>query len=346
MLRLFPLFWLPAQLPGMNPAAAETAAPASDKIFEGYRLFGVKLIGVNAENGQKLLASVVLILVVLAVGFLLRWIGQRLVPDLRYPRASFWIRQTVRLLTTFILILGLLSIWFDDPTRLTTALGLVTAGLAFALQKVVTSIAGYFVILRGKVFHVGDRIVMGGVRGDVVSLGMTQTTILEMGQPPAVQAASPEIWVKSRQYTGRVVSVPNAKVFEEPIYNYTANVPFIWEEMTLPISYTSDRNRAEAILLEAARTHATKSAELSVQDIDALRRQHLDEPALDPAVFWRLTDNWLELTVRFVTPERGVRDIKDGMSRQILTALDAANIGIASATFEVVGIPSLRIERS
>jgi small-conductance mechanosensitive channel len=61
--------------------------------------------------------------------------------------------------------MGLVSIWFDDPTRLTTALGLVTAGLAFALQRVVTAVAGYLIILRGKTFNIGDRISMGGVRG-------------------------------------------------------------------------------------------------------------------------------------------------------------------------------------
>ena len=88
-------------------------------------------------------------------------------PCLR-SRPKFWTRQGVSLLATVVLILGLLSIWFNDPTRLATAFGLISAGLAFALQQVVTSIAGYFVILRGKTFTVGDRISMGGVRGDVM----------------------------------------------------------------------------------------------------------------------------------------------------------------------------------
>ena len=67
-----------------------------------------------------------------------------------------------------------------------TALGLVTAGLAFALQKVVTAVAGYFVILRGRTFNVGDRIVMGGVRGDVIALGLRRraSRILSMRQAP------------------------------------------------------------------------------------------------------------------------------------------------------------------
>ncbi len=243
------------------------------------------------------------------------------------------------------LLLGVLSIWFDDPTRLATALGLVSAGLAFALQKVVTAVAGYFVILRGKTFNVGDRIVMGGVRGDVIALGFTQTTIMEMGQPPSVQGADPAMWVRSRQYTGRVVTVSNAKVFDEPVYNYTREFPYLWEEMVLPIPYSADRGRAEQILLEVARRHAVPADELNAEAVEELKRRYfLDRPATDPRVYYRLTDNWLELAVRFVVRDRGIRDTKDAMSRDLLAALDAAGIGLASATFEVVGLPPLRIQ--
>lgn len=58
-------------------------------------------------------------------------------------QTAFWGRQGVSLLTAVVMILGLVSIWFNDPTRLTTAFGLMSAGLDFALQKVITSIAGY-----------------------------------------------------------------------------------------------------------------------------------------------------------------------------------------------------------
>jgi hypothetical protein len=56
-----------------------------------------------------------------------------------------------------------------------------------------------------------------------------------------------------------------------------------------------------------------------------------------------VTDNWLELAVRFVTRERGVREIKDAMSRQVLAGLEAAGIPIASATYEIVGLPPIRL---
>ena len=137
------------------------------------------------------------------------------------------------------------------------------AGLAFALQKVVTSLAGYFVILRGKTFNVGDRISMGAVRGDVIALNFIQTVIMEMGEPPAVQQQDPGQWVQSRQYSGRVVTISNAQIFEEPVYNYTKDFPYIWEEMHLPISYKDDRVKAEQIILSAVAHHTSDIAALA-----------------------------------------------------------------------------------
>ena len=75
------------------------------------------------------------------------------------------------------------------------------------------------------------------------------------------------------------------------------------------------------------------------------RRYFVSLGELEPKVYYRLTDNWLELTVRFITKDRGGRDLKDMMSRDILQAFDEAGIGIASATFEIVGLPPLRLQR-
>ena len=223
--------------------------------------------------------------------------------------------------------------------------GLVGAGVAFALQRVITAVAGYFVILRGKTFNVGDRIVMGGVRGDVVDLSFMQTRIMEMGQSPKEQGDAPSMWVRSRQFTGRIVTVTNDKVFDEPVYNYTREFPYIWDEINLPVRYADDRARAEQILLDAARRHALTVEKIGAEEIGRLEDEFgVAVGDIDPRVYWRLTDNWLELTVRFLAPDHGIRPIKDAMSREILAGLDKADMGIASATYAIVEAPPIRIE--
>jgi small-conductance mechanosensitive channel len=313
---------------------------------KAVQLFGVKLVGFNAENGGKLLFSLAFLALLLLLNGALRRVSSALLQDLP-ERYRFWTRQAIQVFSALTLVVGLVSIWFDDPTRLATALGLVTAGLAFALQRVVTAVAGYFVILRGKTFSVGDRIVMGGVRGDVIALTFTQTTIMEMGQPPPVQNADPAMWVRARQYTGRVVTVSNAKIFDEPIFNYTRDFPFVFEEMVLPIAYKADRRKAESILLDVARRYTVETSELGKATLEEMQRRYFMETvSTEPRVYWRLTDNWLELTVRFVTREHGIRDVKDRMSRDILDALDQAGIGLASATFEITNLPALQVSLS
>ena len=66
---------------------------------------------------------------------------------------------------------------------------------------------------------------------------------------------------------------------------------------------------------------------------------------LEPACYYRITDNWLELTVRFIVGTHRIRGAKDAMSRQIIDELDEAGIGIASATYDIVGFPALDLHR-
>jgi len=209
----------------------------------------------------------------------------------------------------------------------------------------ITAFAGYLIILRGKNFNVGDRIVMGGVRGDVIALGFMQTTIMEMGQPPGEQADAPSLWVAARQYTGRIVTVTNDKIFDTPVYNYTSKFPYIWEEMRIPIPYNADRKPAEKILVDAANRYTEHMQNLSQEALEELERRYMIKRAdLEPRVYYRLTDNWCEMTVRFIVDAHKVRDVKDKMSRDIIDGLDAVKIGIASGTYEVVGMPELKVK--
>ena len=220
----------------------------------------------------------------------------------------------------------------------------MTAGLAIASQRMITAFAGYLIILRGKNFNVGDRIVMGGVRGDVIALGFMQTTIMEMGQPPGEQADAPSLWISARQYTGRIVTVTNDKIFDTPVYNYTTEFPYIWEEMRIPVPYNADRGRAEQILLDAARRRTTKVRELGEEPLKDLERRYMiKREDLEPKLYYRLTDNWCEMAVRFIVDAHEVRGVKDLMSRDILDGFDEAKIEIASGTYQIVGMPELRV---
>ena len=310
------------------------------------QIYGVRLLGVDAGNGRKLIFSLVFLLILGVIRFLLQTLGKAL-RTRESKSAVFWTGQGISLTTFALGALGLMSIWFDNPARLATGIGLVGAGLAFALQKVITSFAAYFIILRGKTFNVGDRIVMGGVRGDVISLTFFQTVIMEMGEPPSVQTARPDVWVQSRQFSGRIVTVSNSKLFDDPVYNYTRDFPYIWEEMQLPIAYKDDRAVVESILLTAAQKETVQIADMAAAVLHDLEDRFLLAPIdLQPQVYCRLTANWVELTVRFLVKTHDVRGLKDRMSRYIIAELDKHNIGIASSTYDIVGMPPIQVQLS
>ena len=308
-------------------------------------LFGVTLLGATADNGRKLLLTLVFIISAWLVSKVLRAALAQFIGTRSGTRFQFWAKQGVSLVIAAIMLIGVASIWFDNPARLASVLGIIGAGIAFAMQRVITAVAGYFVILRGKTFNIGDRIVMGGVRGDVIDLSFMQTRIMEMGQSPKEQADAPSMWIRSRQFTGRIVTVTNDKVFDEPVYNYTREFPYIWDEINLPVKYGDDANQVEEILNTSARRHALTSEKIGDEELQRLTDSFgIDIGDVDPRTYWRMTDNWLELTLRFLVPDHGIRPIKDAMSREILAALNKANIEIASGTYAIVEVPPLRIE--
>jgi small-conductance mechanosensitive channel len=293
-----------------------------------------------------LLLTIALIIALVLIRWILRSLARVSIHGTTEKwRARFWTHQAISVLCAVLMVIGIVSIWFNDPGRLATAAGLISAGVAIALQKVITAFAGYFVILRGNTFTIGDRIVMGDVRGDVVALGFIQTTIMEMGQPPPVQNASPAMWVHSRQFTGRIVTISNSEIFARPVYNYTREFPYIWDEIHVPITYDADRAKAEKILLAATNRYALNRQKVGEKSVAELRDKYQIDPIeLDPTVYYRLTDNWIELSVRFLAPDHGTRHVKDKISREILAEFDNSKLSIASGTYAIVQVPPIEIK--
>jgi small-conductance mechanosensitive channel len=302
--------------------------------------FGVRILGFNDETLRK----VVLSLGVLAVAFGVRALLTVVVGfGTGVSRRTIWARKGIRLVFGGIATLLLLSIWFDNPTRLATFLGLIAGGIAFASQNAVLSVAGYFVIVFGKTFDIGDRIQIGEVRGDVLDIGLLKTTVMEIGVPRPLQSATPH-WVVSRQYTGRVVTLTNAEVFKQPTFNYTRNFDFLWEEFSVPLRYGTDYRRAEAILLAAVREATAGIIDDGHRQLDAMRERYLIHASdLEPRAYLRLTDNWVELRVRFLVKNFGVRDVKDLVSRRVLERFQAEGIELASTTVELVRVPRIEV---
>ena len=141
---------------------------------------------------------------------------------------------------TILLFLGLL---FEDRLgRLTFAIGVIGAGVAVALQDVVASIAGAFSIGFSRLYTVGDRVQIGDTRGDVIDIGLLRTTLMETGN-----------WVSKDLYNGRLVRIPNSMVLKGTVFNYSQGFQFIWDEIKVQFTNTSDCQFAREMLLRVAK---------------------------------------------------------------------------------------------
>jgi small-conductance mechanosensitive channel len=122
--------------------------------------------------------------------------------------------HTLRMLArnTVIFVSGLIVLltWLGLGSDFTVAMGILGAGIAFASQEVIGSFAGYLNIVTGNLYHIGDRVRIGNVIGDVLDITILRTVVMEMGA-----------WVRADQYTGRVVTVANRTVFSDPVFNYS-----------------------------------------------------------------------------------------------------------------------------
>jgi small-conductance mechanosensitive channel len=296
---------------------------------------------------QHLLLTVGVVAAALVAAALIRGAAHLALRDHKRDRARFWIAQATHLLVLAGIVFGVVWVWKDRAPQLGQAATWLAAGLTIALQRVVTAFAGYLIILRGNVFTVGDRIMIGGVRGDVVALGFMQTTVMEMGQSPGEHGDNPSMWIAGRQYSGRLVRITNDKIFDTPVYNYTRDFPYMWEEIQIPVAYDDDYRVVERIMLETARQHTAPIMDEARPKLSDLRGRYFlsEDPKIEPETFLRLTDNWQELAVRFIARPRGARGLKSAMSREIIAQMNEAKIGVASGTYAIVQMPTLEVRQ-
>jgi small-conductance mechanosensitive channel len=244
----------------------------------------------------------------------------------RYRR--YYVRKGVSLVAAVVALIALGILWRPFAGQLGLVLGLITAGVAFAMQELIGALAGWFNIVSGSIYRVGDRVQVGGVRGDVIDVTPLRTKVMEIGS-----GVDDDAWVRGRQYTGRIVAISNKATFTEPVFNYSAAFDFIWEEVTIPVGY-DDRLRAEEIMNEEA-VNISTSEEAAVALADMVRRYPVARTEVEPRVFIRATDNYLELAARIVVPVRMARWCKDELTRRILDRFEDAGIAVASQTADL-----------
>lgn len=291
----------------------------------------------QALLGSPIVARLGFMLVVLFAGLVgLRLAQLAISRSIKDTGLRYRVRKFAGFLGYSIIAIIALSSLSKNLSQVGVIFGVAGAGIAFALQEVIASIAGWIAVSFGNFYKPGDRVELGGIKGDVIDIGMLRTTLMEVGD-----------WVKGDLYNGRIVRVANSFVFKAPVYNYSGEFPFLWDEFTLPIRFGSDWALAHKIIEEIVVKRAEAFTQAStLQWSRMVKKFMIEEARVAPSVTLSITDNWIEFTVRYVVDYKLRRTTRDAIMRDLLVAFDRERelIQLGSATIELVGIPPIRME--
>lgn len=227
------------------------------------------------------------------------------------PRARYTLRKAITMLCYLVIVLGIVAIWINNTQTLALTFGLMAAGAAIVLQDILRNFLGGIMIFSSRLYRIGDRIEINGKFGDVIDVGMMYTTLMELKE-----------WVGGEQPSGRLTLVPNGYILTQAVNNYTKDHNFIFEDITIKLTYDSDWKKAVDIIEYIVKTEtqaATKQARSEIEHLG--EKYYLQKKVVDPAVYIGIADNGIRLSARYVTDVRARRDTRDTITRKILDSL-------------------------
>lgn len=277
-------------------------------------------------------------LFILLLAYFLTRLGKRVLP--RYvdePARRYRAVKLVGRLATLMTFITIVALWSAGLNDFVTVLTVIGAGLVLAMREVLLSFVGWLNIVLRAPFRQGERIEINGVRGDVVDVRLFHSTMMEVGG-----------WVDADQSTGRLVHIPNSWVYLYPVYNYTRGFGFIWNEISVTVTFRSDWQAAREIMLSLAQTSADIIAQQAKDEIRRMSREYLIHfSILTPFVYVRITGNGIRLTLRYLCEARKRRGTEHALSISILDAfkehggieLAYAMVGVAPFDTPQFGAP-------
>ena len=279
----------------------------------------------------QIVTRIIETLLILLAALILTQIGQRVAlhtfdDQERQYRASKYLSRVLWGLALILIV----ALWSPSASTMITVLTIIGAGLAVALRDVLLSFVGWIHLSLHPPYRQGDRIEMNGVRGDVVDVGLLQTTLLEIGE-----------WVDASQNTGRLAHLPNAWIYQHGVKNYTEGFGYLWFEQSLVVTFDSNWRTARQLILDAVEAHAPNVESEARNQLRQMSSEYLVQMnVLTPFVYVEVDAHGVKLTLRLLTPARGRRNIRNDILMDVLdrfqehddVALAYPTYGVAPAT--------------
>ena len=254
---------------------------------------------------SKLIGSLIIVaLILIAKNLLLVFLDKRFNND---KKKYLW-KKYINTASVVLLFMLIFNTWSSAFKSLTTFLGILSAGFVVALKEPVTNLAGWLFLMIRKPFSVGDRIQIGKDRGDVIDIRPFEFTILEIGN-----------WIKAEQSTGRMIHIPNGRIFVDNIANYDVGFDHIWNEISVLVTFESNWRKAKEILAKIINEHSKDTEKIVKEQIaKASKRFLIKFKTLTPKIYTSVEDSGINLTIRYLCTARQRRGSSELIWESIL----------------------------
>lgn len=265
-----------------------------------------KALILSPDNQQKLLLS---LLWVIVVWIFYRFVMRFFIVRIEAERTRYQWRKNSTYLFYFLLILVFGRIWLRGGLdAFSTYLGLLSAGLAIAMKDPIANFFGWVLILWRRPFSIGERIEIGKYSGDVVDINVFEFSILEIGN-----------WVDADQSTGRVIHIPNGKMFLEPLVNFSRGIEQLWHEIPVLITFESDWSKAKVLLQEIVERYAViPDGDLTGYSDEKAKGYMISYTQTAPTVYTSVRESGILLTLRYLCGIRNRRSSEHEIWEEVL----------------------------
>jgi len=246
------------------------------------------------ENTLIFRTIVVVVIFIILFNLILGFIRKKLLKRAKKKKQISNIKifsKLLQIIFTFLVLLIAFFSYIGSWTGLGVVAGLLTAGLGFALQKPITGIAAWIMVILKRPFDVGDRISIGDVKGEVYDITLTHIYIDEIGGE-----------IKSDQRSGRNIMIPNHLLFEHNIVNYTLTNDYVLGEVVVDVTYESNLNKA---------------IEIAEKSILRFAKEFSNENDRKYSIRVKMAESSMILMIRFFAPIKIMQETSSNITKEI-----------------------------
>lgn len=271
------------------------------------------------EFSGKIGMSVVLLLLLIGLEWLFHQLWRKIIENVKTLNI---VGTITRFLLRFLFLISLTRLWLNALDTLLIVLIFIGVVLSLAIKGLISNVAGWFLIVNKHHFRIYDRIEIGNVKGEIISVGILYFTLMEISH-----------WFDAEAPTGRTVKIPNSKILTEAVYNYNEMTPFVWKEISYNLAFESNWQLAQKIIAASLLNYYENFEKEYLADElfkkAVMKKMQLFDGELKPVQIVDVTKDGIVLKVRYIVYYTEGTYVATQLHQEILQAFQTEKIEMA-----------------